>query len=486
MLVRCASQSKPPDKIENAKAENYKVIFPMNEYLTTDGNIPYPVLAQKKFQNIDTRSFINVMDYGASGDGSKPDDAAISKAFEVCKDGGGVLFPKGKIFLIQNLIRIPLNKNITVYAYGATFKMAQQTGYNAIAFECQASDATNVLWLGGTFDGNKAQQSYPGSSSGNAWMVTQPNYGFLTIKRAQFALVKDVTLKNTVYDGVNLFECALGVIADSKASYGANLNYARTKSKYGKGHQSTYFKCTRKNSQVVYFINLDCKEGSIGIQYSTNVVSDSSLAVVNNCHFYNQSQDAIHFESCRKIFVYKSTISAADNSKNYHADLHISNSCEIASIKDCQFNNGRIDFHNGSDLQIGIVEDCRFETSQLQNDTASLRNFIHNATYVKNCVFEGKTKEEQVTAKYIAASQFRNFDVAVRATSLIYKCAFENGKTAVANPGKPVIEACTFSDISNTTSRNENSDTNTNWKNFLSTSITVTDQKEKFLGYIAR
>jgi hypothetical protein len=115
-----------------------------------------------------------------------------------------------------------------------------------------------------------------------------------------------------------------------------------------------------------------------------------------------------------------------------------------------------------------------------------LRNFIHNATYVKSCVFEGKTKEEQVTAKYITASQFKNFDVAVRATSLIYKCAFDNGKTAVENPDKPVIKECTFSDISNPTPRNESSDTNTNWKNFLSTSIAATDQKEKFLGYIAR
>jgi len=487
LLFRGISQNKSPEKVQSETAQNYRVVFPMNEYLTTDGAAPYPVLIKEKFQNINTSSFVNVIDYGASGNGSKPDDTAIAKAFAACKDGGGILFPPGKTFLIHDLIRVPVNKNITIYAYGAVFKMARNTGYNAIALECDSSGKYKILWLGGIFDGNKDQQSYPGSNSNkNEWVVSHANYGLLTIKRAQFALVKDVTLKNTVYDGVDLFECVLGVIADSKAYAGVNLNYSKQRSKYGKGHQATYFKCTRRNSQVVYFINLDCKEGSIGIQYSTNVVSDSSLAVVNNCHFDNQSQDAIHFESCRKIFVYKSTIDASDNSKNYHADLHISNSCEIASIKDCEFNNGRIDFHNGSDLQIGIVENCRFETSQHQNDTVSLRNFIHNATYVKNCVFKGKTKEEQVTAKYITESQFKNFDVAVRAISLIYKCAFDNGRTAVANPDKPVIEACTFSDISNTTSGKESSDNNTNWKNFLNTSIIVTDQKEKFLGYIAR
>ena len=160
---------------------------------------------------------------------------------------------------------------MTIYAYGATFKMGEHTGYNAIAFEGNANEYNNqVIWLGGTFDGNKDKQAWPGSPTGNNnWTVTQSNYGLLTIQRAKFALVKDVSLINTVYDGVNLFECELGVIADSKASKGVGFIFSKLKANEGKGRQSTYFKCTRKNSQVVYFLNLDCREGSIGVQYST-------------------------------------------------------------------------------------------------------------------------------------------------------------------------------------------------------------------------
>jgi hypothetical protein len=297
--------------------------------------------------------------------------------------------------------------------------------------------------------------------------------------------VKDITLKNTVYDGVDLFACALGVIADSKANGGAGLNYGHLRAKSGKGHQATYFKCTRRNSQVVYFMNLDCEGGSIGIQYSTNHVSDSSLAVISNCHFYNQAQDAMHFESCKKIFIYQSTV-GADNSEKYHADVHISNSCEIASVKNSQFKNARIDFRNASKLQLGVVENCRFESSaQTKNDSATLRTFIHNATHIENCIFKGRTKDEQVTARNIAKSNFENFDIAANAIALVYKCQFNNGNIAVKNPEKPLVNECTFKNIS-TGASNANSATDTSWKSLLSRSISVTDEKKKFLGYITR
>jgi hypothetical protein len=291
----------------------------------------------------------------------------------------------------------------------------------------------------------------------NAWTITQPNYGLLTIKQAQFALVKDVVLKNTVYDGVNLFECELGVIADSKAEGGVNLIYGQLRSTFGRGYQATYFKCTRRNSQVVYFINLDCKGGSIGVHYSTNNVSDSSLAVVNNCHFYNQSQDALHFESCRKIFIYQSTV-GADNFENYRANVHISNSCEIASIKNSQFKNGRIDFRNASSLKFGLVEGCQFESyAQNENDSTTLRFFVHNATHVKSSSFNGRTREEQVLAKYIANSSFINFNNAVNAAGLVYKCQFKNGNIPIINPTKPLIGACEFNDIKSSIKLNKSS-----------------------------
>lgn len=489
--IACSSQTNTALEKARLKKTNYEVVFPMNEYLTTTNDtVPYPVLNKETLKKINTSSFTNIMDYGAKGDGLQADDNAIIKAFEACKDDGGVLFPKNKTFLIQNLIRIPLNKNITVSAYGATFKMAPKTGYNAIAFEGRDTGYNNqVIWLGGTFDGNKDYQAWPGSpTKDNNWTVTKGNYGLLTIRRAKFALVKDIVLTNTVYDGVNLFECELGVIADSKAYNGVELTYGHIRSQFGTGHQSTYFKCTRRNSQAVYFLNLDCKGGSIGVQYSTNKVSDSSLAVVNNCHFYNQTQDALHFESCRKIFIYQSTV-GSDNSKKYHADVHISNSCEIASVKNCEFRNAKIDFRNASKLQLGAVEYCQFESVQSNNDSVILRTFIHNASYVGNCTFKGKTQEEQAKVKCVENSSFTDFVVAVNAINLIYKCQFNNGEVAVENAMKPLIKDCKFNNVKRYPSldvSNKNFVDDTTLKSLLSKSISVVDNRKNFLGFVTR
>ncbi len=506
LLSTCMSQNRVPQrgrgkavsernnvKVTHRESESndYEVVFPMNEYLATQDTSPYPVLVAGKLKDINTASFVNVMDFGAAGNGAKADDKAIAKAFDACRDGSGVLFPKGKTFLIHNLIRTPLNKNITVYAYDATFIMDKGTGYNAIAFEGAANAYNNqVIWLGGTFDGNKNNQSWPGSPGGsNAWTVTQPNYGLLTIRGAKFALVKDVHITNTVYDGVNLFECELGAIADSKGDNGVNLNYGKIRDKFNEGHQSTYFKCTRRNSQVVYFMNLDCREGSIGVQYSTNTVSDSSLAVVNNCNFYNQGQDAIHFESCRRIFINQCTI-GADNNKDYEAKLHISNSCVLASIKNSRFTNGRITFVNASNLQLGIVENCQFASSIPAGDARQLRNFVQNATHIKNCSFTGITREEQATAKYISSSDFKNFKIAVAAKKIVNQCVFSNGETAV-NKARfaPYISDCTFKNMGSSASENNSSNENRLSKETLnkmfSSSIKIVDQRKKMLGHIS-
>ncbi len=469
--------------------QDFKVVFPMNKYLTTKGSSPYPVLVQEKFQHINTSSFVNVMNYGASGDGSKGDDDAIAKAFAACKDGSGVLFPQGKTFLIQNLTRIPLNKNITVYAYGATFKMADNTGYNAIAFEGNDNGYSNqVIWLGGVFDGNKDHQAWPGSPTGNNnWTVTQSNYGLLTIRRANFALVKDLSLINTVYDGVELFECKLGVIADSKAENGVPLQYDKVEEDFDQGKQATYFKVTRQGSQTAYFMNLLCKGGSIGIHFSSKPVNDSSLAVVTNCKLYNQVQDALHFEHCRKVFI-DNVVVDADDYAYYHSRVHISNATEIGVVSNSTFRNARVDFRNAAALKIGVVQNCNFLSSGQSNDKI-VRNFIQSATYVFNCTFDGLTQEEQVQAKYIDQSTFKNFKLALRGPHLVTKCTFSNGDSTVRKlKNNNTLNECTFTNVrDNSQHLSAFAKNNDDYmKDQMSMSIEITDERGKLLGKIAK
>ncbi len=480
LLAACISQ--------NSETSGYKVIFPLNEYLTTNDTTPYPVLMPEKFRHINTGSFINVMDYHAFGNGLSADDDAISNAFAACKDGSGVLFPKGKIFLIQHLIYIPLTKNITVYAYGAVFKMAPNTGYNAIAFEGSNNGYNNqLLWLGGLFDGNKNQQAWPGSPTGNnKWVVTQANYGLLTIRRAEFALVKDVSLINTVYDGIELFECKLGVLADSKAENGVPFQYSKVRTSFDKGRQSTYFKVTRKGSQTAYFINLICKGGSIGIHYSSKPVNDSSLAVITNCKLYNQAQDALHFELCRKIFINNVLISG-DNYSFYHGDIHISNAAEIVSINNSSFTNGRVDFRNASALKIGVVQNCIFSSTQLPGDSALVNKFIQNATYVCNCKCKGKTQAEQVKTRYASKCDFADFGVALNGAEWANECTFRNGDMAIGNSRiNTVLKKCTFLNVAYKPQRSlaDKKDNENNTNKFMVDNITAVDEHGKILGRI--
>jgi len=68
------------------------------------------------------------MDYGAKGDGKTFDDGAIAKAFNAAKYG--VIFPKGKTFLVSKVTKVTLTHDLTVYAYGATIRMANLTRYS--------------------------------------------------------------------------------------------------------------------------------------------------------------------------------------------------------------------------------------------------------------------------------------------------------------------------------------------------------------------
>jgi len=278
-----------------------KTVFPLNDYLSTTSTSPYPVVNNSKINAIDKSKFVNVMNYGAKGDGKTFDDEAIAKAFSAAQYG--VIFPSGKTFLVSKLSEIRLSKNITVYAYGAAIKMADNKRYSALEFDYPTGSKTkNFIWLGGTFDGNKDHQSWPGSPTGNnTWAESHGR--FIGVSYAQFVLFKDVTVLNTVVDGIGLERNRIGVITDCNASGGARIQYSEN------AEQGTYFKCTRAESRAFYCNNLDCEGGSIGVHYSTanNTTSDSSVTTIINSHFKNQSQNPVHFEDCRRIFLYNCT-----------------------------------------------------------------------------------------------------------------------------------------------------------------------------------
>ena len=99
---------------------------------------------------------VNVLDFGAVGDGVTDDTAAIQAAL----DSGAlnVTFPAGYTYLVNGgLLVTTAGQQIT--AYGATIKLKASATTKWIV----KATATDVTFSGGTYDGNKANGNSTGS-----------------------------------------------------------------------------------------------------------------------------------------------------------------------------------------------------------------------------------------------------------------------------------------------------------------------------------
>jgi len=453
-----------------------ETVFLMNDYLYTTPDSPYPMVDNDKINAIDKSKFVDVTAYGAKGDGKTFDDAAIAKAFAAAQYG--VIFPSGKTFLVSKLSTIKLNKNITVYAYGATIKMADSKRYSALQFNYPQGDKTkNFIWLGGTFDGNKDRQSWPGSPTGNnTW--AEAHGRFVGVSYAQFALFKDVTVKDIVVDGIGLERNVIAVITDSKASGGAPIQWSDN------AEQGTYFKCTRGESRVFYCNNLDCDGGSIGVHYSTKngTVSDSSVTTIVNSHFKNQSQNPVHFEDCRKIFLYNCNVEKDVNSAS-DWDFQISNQTWVASIKNSQFRNIRLNFNQAATMKLAIVDSCTF-TSEYASASGALPTMIEGRpTICINSTFSGKAARYQAALMNTRNCTFNNFGtLAISSAYATEGCKFTNGTTPASMVNGGFVINSTFSGVKNIPGAK--TPANSNWKSVFSSAITMMDDQGKYLGRI--
>lgn len=100
---------------------------------------------------------VSVLDYGAVGDGTADDTAAIQAALNSAAPA--VVFPAGYTYLVNGGLLVTTNgQNIS--AYGATIKLKANASTKWII----NSTATDVVFSGGTYDGNKANGNASGST----------------------------------------------------------------------------------------------------------------------------------------------------------------------------------------------------------------------------------------------------------------------------------------------------------------------------------
>ena len=97
---------------------------------------------------------ISVIDFGALGDDSTNDAAAIQAAVNALPASGGALdFPSGKTFVIGTPINFTGKSDFTVTGYGATIRC----GATRITSYLNLDGASNATIIGLTFDQRGAQ-----------------------------------------------------------------------------------------------------------------------------------------------------------------------------------------------------------------------------------------------------------------------------------------------------------------------------------------
>jgi hypothetical protein len=144
----------------------------------------------------------NVIDFGATGDGTHPDADAIQKAIDTCfAHGGGTVFlPKGD-YLSKTLI---LKSNVTLHlAAGArilaTGKIEDYRPHSCVLY---AQDAHNITLAGeGVVDGRG--EGVPGSCGSGPC----DRYKIIHFDRCRDILITRVTLKDSAEWCTHLSEC---------------------------------------------------------------------------------------------------------------------------------------------------------------------------------------------------------------------------------------------------------------------------------------
>lgn len=164
---------------------------------------------------------VNVLDFGARGDGRVDDAAAIQKAIDSSSSTGGgtVLFPAGHVYLCGPLhlasdIDLHLQPNATLLA------SPDENLYKESAF--RANEGEGMMWISGT-DLHNVSISGTGRIDGNAvaFMGAELDDSFelkpvtdfdprphvLTLFGCSGVRIKDVTIANSAYWTVHLVGC---------------------------------------------------------------------------------------------------------------------------------------------------------------------------------------------------------------------------------------------------------------------------------------
>jgi len=152
---------------------------------------------------------INVKDYGAKGDGTTDDTAALQSAFNLARDNPAnsyrYVFPGGGTYSARQKLYVYSNSDLDLS--GSTIRRDFNTGTGGVSLLQWADNTSNLTIRNGTLDGNGA--NYPGVAGAEGFNICGGN----SLKKALFEgvtfkdVVGDHSLDINGIDGVRVLRC---------------------------------------------------------------------------------------------------------------------------------------------------------------------------------------------------------------------------------------------------------------------------------------
>ena len=276
---------------------------------------------------------VNVLDYGAAGDGVTNDTAAIQAAATALTRGQTLYFPAGQYVIGQ--IVFDGKSNITVSAYGARFTLTGNSAGFVVKGVC-----SNIVVLGGTITGAGANRDANIATAQIGWLFGNE----------AGASVQNIFVQDVVVDAANIgFKFAAGTGGSSGPA-----NYVKI-----------------SNCQAKDIVGL---VGGVGYGFQFSQAPNSTIS---NCVAINCGRHGIYFAEGRNYAAsncivrdHRSTVSTGA----YRVALSISRSRNVV-VNGCVFDNC-------FDGTVGIDVD----TGGTAPDNVSVGTVLSNCTFLNSAL----------------------------------------------------------------------------------------------------
>jgi hypothetical protein len=362
---------------------------------------------------------LHVDAFGAAGDGLTDDSETIERALRAVPENGHIRFGAGRTYLVSREINAR-GKAMTVTMTGATIRVADDSVWNVFRFGGLGYERSDwvgkVEVIGGTFDGNRANQRYwpntdgttiftdrgiedYGTHTGTPWYPNSPvnglawdnrwiggtaedgidvngsgNEGLVTITATRHAVYRDCFVKNYVRNGLVAYICDDVDFIDCRSEGQLPTNYQELNLLFGKGYEAAALKTNGWNPQDqglrgdypgrVRISGGRSLGGAMPLFVRTNTPkpeSPTTFVTVEGFEALGFSRDAwfevasfVRISDCNFVGIYD----PAASSHRGRSGLFIGNGTTDYSIVNTNVIHGVIDTREQQQNRTGLVEGC--------------------------------------------------------------------------------------------------------------------------------